>query len=143
MAQVITRGPYATVVLLDDVILTGSFIDNQSDVIDLSPFNQVEIFVDYSSAGATAALLKVELQEELDAPFKELSIASDAAPVGGVVLSTIYPRRLRIEQGAGAQRRWFAFPSGARALQISAAEEGGIDGTITVGLKLSGVQKVD
>ena len=143
MAEIIKRGAYATVVLLDEVTVTGSVGDNQSDPIDLSPFNQVEMFIDYTGAGATAALLKIELQEELDAPFKELSIVADGAPAGGVVLSTIYARRLRIETGAGAQRRWFAFPSGARAVQVSAAEEGGTNGTITIGFKLSGVQKVD
>lgn len=139
--EVIKRGDYATVVLLDEVVLTGAFADNQSDPVDVAPFNQIEMFLDYTGNGATAALLKIEFQEELDAPFKELSIASDGAPAAGVVLSTIYARRLRIEPGAGPQRRWFAFPTGARAVQVSAAEEGGINGTLTLGMKLSGVQR--
>jgi len=142
MAEVTKRGAYATVVLLDEIELTADFADNESDPVDIAPFNQVEVFVDYDDAGGTAAQIKVELQEEEGADFKELSIASDAPPSGGAVLSTIYPRRLQVEAGSDPQRLWFAFPTGARRLRVSAREEGGTGGVLTVGLKLSGVQKV-
>lgn len=147
--EVTKQGPYANVLLLDAVELTGSFAGNISTECYFSPFNQAEMFIEYTQGAGESgnnALLKIEFQETLGGTWKEFSITSDAEPVDGIVISTVYPRRLKIvATSSSPERRWFAFPTGAEAIRVSAMEEGvvGIAGTLTVGIQLSNVQKVD
>lgn len=141
-------GEYATVYLLEEVTLTADFADNVSEGVALSPFTQMEMFIDYTMAAGesgNSVVVKVEVQDESTGEWRELSISADAAPSGGVVLSTLYPRRYKISAAAAEapERRWFAIPTSARFLRVAAMEDGlATDGgALTVGVKLSNVRK--
>lgn len=144
------NGYISTVKLFDEAPLTGSFDDNTSESTRISPLAQVELLLDYTMAEGEAdntCVVKVELSEGREGPWRELSIAGDAAPVDGVVESTLYSRRFVIvgEAPGFPTSRWFAFPTSARYLRLKAAETGisGTQGTLTAKLQLSNGLRTD
>ena len=143
-------GYISTVKLIDGETLTGTFADTVSEATRISPLAQVEVLLDYTMGAAETSntcTVKVELSESKDGPWREPSIAGDAAPANGVVLSTLYNRRLAIvgETAGVATSRWFAFPTSAKYLKLSAIEEGvAVNyGTLTAKLRLSNGLRTD
>lgn len=144
------KGYVATVTMLDEVTLTNDFNGNFSEATRLSPLAQVELLLDYSMGEAETGnicTVRVQLSEGPEGPWRELSIGGDAAPANGVVETTLYNRRFLIagEGGITPTSRWFAFPSSAKYLRISALESGvaANAGTLTAKLRLSNGLRTD
>lgn len=140
--EIIEQGDSATVVLLDNVLLTNNFNDNISDAFRMSPLVQVEFaFLYTAGSGETGnkATTKVLLSED-GVNFREYSIASDGTPSGGVVECTLYRRRFVVlGDGTTPEDRWYPLPTRAKHIKIAAMESGVVSnaGRLTVIARLS------
>lgn len=121
------QGRFATVNLLDNVLLTGDFADNESSSYRLSPNYQIELDIRYTmDAGETGnyALVKVLMSND-GTNFQEYAIGGDGTPIGSIVHTTLYVRRFKIDGSAGvAETRWYAVPSAAKYIKFQAMESG-------------------
>lgn len=142
------KGFVSTVRLHEDaaVTLSNDFSGYISDPVRISPLGQTELLLDYtmgSGESGNTSTVKVELSESEDGPWREMSIGADGAPASGVVETTLYSRRYLIEgeQAGVPTSRWYAFPTSARYLRLSAMEEGVAvnPGTLTAKLRMSNV----
>ena len=136
-----------TILLLEARTLTDDGADNESDIIRLSPLNQIELAVNYTAgAGEAAALGKVQLFFSNDGvEFYPYAIASDSAPSGGIVTSTLYIREFSLVGVAGdAVNMWFAVPTAAKYFKVQAFEDGVITnfGVLSVEARLSDVSSL-
>lgn len=138
----------ATIVLLDGVTLTATFADNESDPVQIAPFIQTELVLDYTmdaTETGNSVVVKVLLSEDGD-NYHEYSIVSDQTPSGGVVKAILYPRRFQITGTAGTKEtRWAALPTGARWMKIQAMEEGlaSVGGVATISVRISNNEGCD
>lgn len=147
------KGFFACVQLLDNVTLTSDPDDNISDQVNIAPFTQTEMIIDYKEDAAetnNSALIIVELsdKEPPDSPvYRELSIAADQDPFGNTVHSILYPRRFEIiSDGPDVwSRRWFPIPTAARSLRVKAVETGlsTNGGLLSVTMRLSNIIRTD
>lgn len=143
------KGYVATVRLFEEEDLSADYT-LESEGVRISPLAQVELLLDYTMGSAETAntcTVKVELSEAIDGPWREISIAGDAVPAAGVVVSTLYNRRFLIagESAGVPTRRWYAFPTSAKYLRLAAKEDGVAvnPGTLTAKLRLSNGLRTD
>jgi len=113
--------------LLDDVVLTATFSDNESAVYQMAPFSQLELIIDYtedSSENNNSANVKLLLSED-GTDFHEYSIGYDQEPAANVVASILYPRRFQVTGTPNVKEtRWFAVPTIATYFKVQANEHG-------------------
>jgi hypothetical protein len=139
-------GSVATIVLLEDVTLSSTFDDNESEAYRISPLSQIELIIDYTMhTDETDAKGLVKLLFSTDnVNYHDYSIASDQSPASGVVQSILYPRHFRVDgvTGGVTETRWFAVPTAAKWFKVLAAEQDASSGppqlgTMTVKARVS------
>lgn len=131
---------YATKTLLDEVTLTADLADNTSEPAAVAPLAEIELGMSFTAAGAGRTAVIQILYSADGTNFQEYSIAADNSPSGGIVKSTLYPRRFTIPGVNGVtETRWYPLPTAAKFVKVAAAEEGGVGSTLSIIGRLSNV----